>query len=118
MSMILRILNIKVSHKRKADLEMKNVITLLVPVLLTLFGCAQKKQEKYEVMKPMLNGKTNLLRYNTMSPGRKEQNLHSQGNIGTAMSKVFINVWIAGRKFLAHKPSLKAAPAGQVFMNR
>ncbi len=30
---------------------MKNVITLLVPVLFTLFGCAQKKQEKYEVMK-------------------------------------------------------------------
>ncbi len=30
---------------------MKNVITLLVPVLFTLFGCAQKKQEKYDVMK-------------------------------------------------------------------
>ncbi len=30
---------------------MKNVITLLAPVLFILFGCAQKKQEKYEVMK-------------------------------------------------------------------
>lgn len=30
---------------------MKNVITLLIPVLFTLFSCAQKKQEKYEVMK-------------------------------------------------------------------
>lgn len=51
MSTILRILSIKVSHKRKAALEMKNVITLLVPVLFALFGCTQKKQEKYEVMK-------------------------------------------------------------------
>ncbi len=30
---------------------MKNFIIFLVPVLFTLFSCAQKKQEKYEVMK-------------------------------------------------------------------
>ncbi|MDQ6843347.1 MAG: peptide-methionine (R)-S-oxide reductase MsrB [Bacteroidota bacterium] len=30
---------------------MKNMITLMIPVLFTLFSCAQKKQEKYEVMK-------------------------------------------------------------------
>ena len=47
----MRIYNIKVSHKRKVDLRMKSFITLLLPVLFTLFSCAQKKQEKYEVMK-------------------------------------------------------------------
>ncbi|MEP7230843.1 MAG: peptide-methionine (R)-S-oxide reductase MsrB [Ginsengibacter sp.] len=45
-------MNIEVTHKPKGDYcTMKNIITLLVPVLFTLFSCAQKKQEKYEVMK-------------------------------------------------------------------
>ena len=30
---------------------MKNIITFVLPVLFTLFSCAQKTQEKYEIMK-------------------------------------------------------------------
>ncbi len=45
-------MNIKVNYKPKGGYcTMKNIITLLVPVLFTLFSCAQKTQEKYEVMK-------------------------------------------------------------------
>ncbi|MEP7250967.1 MAG: peptide-methionine (R)-S-oxide reductase MsrB [Ginsengibacter sp.] len=45
-------MNIKVNYKQKGDYSrMKNIITLLLPVLFTLFSCAQKKQEKYAVMK-------------------------------------------------------------------
>ncbi len=39
---------------------MKIIITLLVPVLFTLFSCAQKKQEKYEVMKTEAEWKKQL----------------------------------------------------------
>ena len=39
---------------------MKNIITFLAPVLFTLFSCAQKKQEKYEVMKTNAEWKKQL----------------------------------------------------------
>lgn len=40
-------MNFKVSYKPKDGFySMKNIITLLIPVLFTLFSCAQKKAGK------------------------------------------------------------------------
>ncbi len=45
-------IKIKVSYKLKRGYyTMKNIITFFLPVLFTLFSCAQKTQAKYEIMK-------------------------------------------------------------------